>query len=273
MLKAELGVSTGLAYRGMGLSEAVRAAKSELGDHLKVVELCPQDKMPEQAEIRELKKIMEGEGLRYSVHADRQFSYHPEFLKERFLDFICHNTPAMLLSESLEADHVVIHPSIELEGKIPDEVRRKSLRKLSKIAPTVPIVIESGVIRRDKSGEIISYEEGRTPEDLLPYTSCPEISGLVVDVPKMSRSWERVDENLRNKDFITRYIGECRRMNLPIREVQFVDVESFSDAQDFNELTCDLLDLNCYSGFLAVIEASRERLSTVFNYLSARLQP
>lgn len=253
------GISTGLAFKGLNLIEATKAA---INEGAQVIELCPNGEKITPVSIRELSRFKQ-EGIDYTVHAKSSFARSGWMGMGGLEWYAFENQPAFDLAGAVNALWIVQHPPISEYGSLSEPDNERFIRFLEK--SPVPVVIETGVHRRNqKTGDHISSEGARDPQSMKELIDgSKNIIGIVADVPKMARHEQSIycrDKLPTDLDALDRYVAGCASLGVNINELQVVGTTEWEDSLKFSNKALDLLPQHGFKDFLIIIESTFDRL-------------
>ncbi|MDO8570142.1 MAG: hypothetical protein Q7R97_00970 [Candidatus Daviesbacteria bacterium] len=262
-VKYELGISTGLACPNMPIVEAVESLCREGAE---VIELCLGAENLTPTKVKKLNDIQKSGGVAYTIHtqASLKIDGKPDGLE--LIQYLSNNRSSFDLADRVNARWLVQHPPIIPMNYIPENnLIVAYLHFLAEISPK-PVAIETGVYRRNTNGEIIAIEDARTPKRMQKYLTYSKITGIVGDVPKMSRSNQSYDNDRRCKEDISDYILQAKRLDITFRELHIVGTNNWPEDMDFAYYTMSLLaKKHTFANLVLMIESTPERLETALS--------
>lgn len=256
------GISTGLACQEMELDLAVR---SLLKHSPEVIELCPGTTAPNYAQVQELLTIQRGEGLQYTIHSAESFRPR-DLLKGGAEWFRAKNKATVDLAQKINPLWIVQHPPITPHGNILVEEYLEFMKLIGEFKQ--PVLLETGVIRRDRNTQLAQEVEiGRDPKELALYINQPVI-GVVADVPKMSRMRELPHQGRRSKDDIQEYFRRSKEYFATIYEMHVTGVDFWAEDLEFDKYALDQAREQEIHPEVVMIESTATRLPMVVDLVT-----
>lgn len=255
------GISTGLAFKDKPL---VHATRDCLQFGAQVVELCPNGRIPDRYELRELKAIKEGEGIEYTVHSCGSIQLPNNTYDEAtYTRHQLANESAFITADEVGARWIVQHPPYLDPGQTlaADEKKYYSGR-LGCFTQHTPFVMETGAIYW-RDGAAVRVEDARDPIDLFLYLQGGVI-GAVADVGKMStyKQHPRYDrEHDRQLRTVDDYVDSCKMWGISIKELHLVGSLQWQEHMAFNRHAIQRLQTVGLTPEVYMIESFSQRLA------------